>query len=276
MKTMKNENTGFVSDALKRFPAQILHMCILPIFLITFVLSYTPFWSIDFLDAGRDRHSFDITIITLICLGVICGLRVAFYFLFRNRPLKKDLYIAWCLGEILISSQFAALFMYLTYHGELPFFNVLSKCILLIGLSFIFPYLILYLAISLHGERSRKEETADESSLIRFHDESQKLKFVIAAQAVLYIESEENYVRIHYLEGEKISNYVLRSTMKKVEMLCLKHGLVRCHRSYLVNPAHIKILRKDKEGLIIAELDIQTPPIPVSKTYYDKVSALLV
>ena len=273
---MKNENTAYVSEELKKFPAQILHMCILPAFLITFILSYTPFGSIGFLDAGRDRHAFDITIITAICLLIIGGLRVAFYFIFRRRSLKKELYLAWCLGEILIVALFAALFMTLVYKGEFSYFHVLGKCFALLGLTLVFPYLILYLAVTLHGARDSETDVAHDAPLIRFHDESKKLKFVIAAPAVLYIEAEENYVRIHYVENGRTGSYVLRSTMKRVEEVCVKHGLVRCHRSYLVNPEHIKMLRKDKDGLIVAELDSQTQSIPVSKTYYDKVLGLLV
>ena len=63
---------------------------------------------------------------------------------------------------------------------------------------------------------------------------------------------------------------------KKIrDELVSRYGLVRSHRSYIVNPAHVKILRKDKEGVILAELDAGTKEIPVSKKFYDRLSSIL-
>ena len=48
------------------------------------------------------------------------------------------------------------------------------------------------------------------------------------------------------------------------------------HRSYLINPVHVKVLRKDKEGVVYAELDApEVQHIPVTKRYYASVSSLL-
>ena len=64
--------------------------------------------------------------------------------------------------------------------------------------------------------------------------------------------------------------------MRGIEELMAKHGIVRCHRSYFVNPRHVKVLRRDKEGMIQAELDVAAiKPVPVSPTYYDQLSKML-
>ena len=81
---------------------------------------------------------------------------------------------------------------------------------------------------------------------------------------------------LNYLEHSKARNYVLRSSMKALEEVCLENGLVRCHRSYFVNPQHIKTLRKEQEGVVYAELDAsELQHVPVSKRYMDALSALL-
>ena len=60
--------------------------------------------------------------------------------------------------------------------------------------------------------------------------------------------------------------------MKSIEDICTGNGILRCHRSYFVNPAHIKALRKDKENIIVAEMDTNDNTlIPISKTYYDDI-----
>jgi DNA-binding LytR/AlgR family response regulator len=95
-------------------------------------------------------------------------------------------------------------------------------------------------------------------------------------EAILYISAEENYVNIYYTDNGRVKSYVLRSSMKALDELCQDHGLIRCHRSYYINPAHVKVLRKDREGLVHAELDVtDVMDIPVTKRYYDRLSELL-
>ena len=64
--------------------------------------------------------------------------------------------------------------------------------------------------------------------------------------------------------------------MKSIDEICQENGLVRCHRSYYINPSYVKVLRKDKEGVILAEIDsTNNIRIPVSKTYYNHLAELL-
>ena len=64
--------------------------------------------------------------------------------------------------------------------------------------------------------------------------------------------------------------------MKSIDEICQDNGLVRCHRSYYINPSHVKVLRKDKEGVILAEIEsTNNIRIPVSKTYYNHLAELL-
>jgi DNA-binding LytR/AlgR family response regulator len=78
------------------------------------------------------------------------------------------------------------------------------------------------------------------------------------------------------MEGEKIKEYSLRQSMRGIEELMAKHGIIRRQRSYFVNPNHVKVLRRDKEGFIQAELDVSdSKPVPVSPKYYEHLSELL-
>ena len=111
---------------------------------------------------------------------------------------------------------------------------------------------------------------------MRFYDSTHNLKIVLMPQSVLYIAAEENYVVIYYNENERMREYVLRSSMKAIDELCQENGLVRCHRSYYINPAHVKVLRKDKDGVMYAEINADDfRRIPVSKTYYGRLSEML-
>ena len=121
-----------------------------------------------------------------------------------------------------------------------------------------------------------EQDNVFDDSLMRFYDNTQKLKLMIASSAVLYIEAAENYVHVRYIEGDHLKDFPLRASMKSLEELMQKHGLVRCQRSYYINPQHIKVLRRDKEGMISAELDIPNQKsIPVSPKYYDSLAKWL-
>ncbi len=78
------------------------------------------------------------------------------------------------------------------------------------------------------------------------------------------------------MEGERPKEYSLRQSMRGIEDLMEKHSIIRCQRSYFVNPRHVTVLRRDKEGMIQAELDITgSRPVPVSPKYYEELSKML-
>ena len=93
---------------------------------------------------------------------------------------------------------------------------------------------------------------------------------------MLFIEAEENYVHIVHLDYGRVKDFTLRSSMRALEEMLSRHGLVRCHRSYFVNSSHVDLVKKDANGFALAQLDREgLKPIPVSKRYYDSLTALL-
>jgi DNA-binding LytR/AlgR family response regulator len=64
--------------------------------------------------------------------------------------------------------------------------------------------------------------------------------------------------------------------MKGLEETRANRGLVRCHRSYFINPAYIKIIHRDSAGIIAAELKQDNhESIPISRKYQDAITRLL-
>ena len=93
------------------------------------------------------------------------------------------------------------------------------------------------------------------------------LKFSIKKENLLYLESAENYVNICYLNKGKVSKYLLRDTLKKIEESFSGTEIIRCHRSYMVNFEKVKVIRKDRDGLKLEFDNPSVTDIPVSKTY---------
>ncbi|HQH41800.1 MAG TPA: LytTR family DNA-binding domain-containing protein, partial [Bacteroidales bacterium] len=76
---------------------------------------------------------------------------------------------------------------------------------------------------------------------------------------------------IHYLDHGRRQKYVVRNTIKNIETVLRNKGIIRCHRSYMVNFERVKIMRKERDGLV---LDLDVPEkltLPVSKTYVDQI-----
>ena len=267
-----------IPKKLLSVPSLLAHVLVIPAFLLFFVLIYSPEWIVAMLDMGAGRHTFNLLMVMCIVLGVLCASRIPVTCVRKYLTNFTWLrYVLWCLAEVAAMSAFVALYLTLSAHqwqpdGGASYFATLGWSAALVGSIVLYPYLLLNF---LFATMERPEELSEEE-LVRLHDNLQQLKLVVAASAILYIEAATNYVIIKYLEGERVKDYQLRNTMKTLEPILLKHGIIRCQRSFFVNPKHVTALRKDKEGLIAAELDVQSMrSIPVSPNYYDNLSKLL-
>jgi len=84
---------------------------------------------------------------------------------------------------------------------------------------------------------------------------------------ILYIEAADNYMDVYYLEENKVSHKLLRSTIKQIEEQLKSYpSFVRCHRAYIVNIDQITNIEGNAQGY---KLKLQNTPkeIPVSRTY---------
>lgn len=111
--------------------------------------------------------------------------------------------------------------------------------------------------------------------MINLHDNNGTLRLSINTDALYYLESEDNYIKVYYKHKERILSYMLRCRTRSVEESLKDTSMVRCHRSYIVNINKIQLLEEDKRMHYITLNDKSISRIPVSKSYYDKVLASL-
>lgn len=263
------------ASVFRQFIPQLLHMVVLPVFFFIFVLIYRPEDATALL--GSYYYGVHITLLSCIILISTAIIRLVYYYL----PMKLNyaLYIFWCLAEMIFMSFFSALYVWLVLYPESPYFEILTSTFTLISMTLVIPYAILALSMRVWDYHIRSLNAADDNASgkrMRFYDEKHNLKIVLNSESILYISAEENYVHIWYMDNNKVRNYVLRSSMKAIEELCIDKGLVRCHRSFFVNPIHVKVLRKEHEGVVFAELDANdVRHIPVTKRHYERLAELL-
>jgi len=87
---------------------------------------------------------------------------------------------------------------------------------------------------------------------------------------LLYIQSADNYIDIYYLQGNSVKHHLLRNTLAKIEKQVNYLGIIRCHRSYMVNLHHISFVMRATNSLRL-ELPQHVIDIPVSRKYRDTV-----
>lgn len=260
-----------------RYTAHVIYIVLMPAFFVGFSLLYDPFDILGFYCQGGFSHSFHIVMLACIILLSLVLTRLGLCILLRSKGLKGWQYALWCIGEMFMASCFAALYTTL-FDSSLMFFQSLGICMKFIFLTLVYPYVFLTLLQALRNRNEELEvkETATDDSLVKFRDEHQRLKLTIDRSAVLCIKSEYNYLEISYLDGSKVKKYLLRNSMKSQEANAAGNGFIRCHRSYFVNPKHIKMLSKDKNGVYSAVLDTEDAvSVPVSRQYYQALSEAL-
>ena len=254
----------------------LLHSFIVPLFVLVFTIYYRPYSTYELLQMENASFTFNVTILFCIALVSVSITRSWLYLIGRYKNVTRPFYALWCLGEIIVAAMFMSLYVVLMSKGQLQYFETAGQLMVKMLSTCVYPYGFLWLGLELYAKNNEEPVQADENSLIRFYDEYKKLRLVIAPEAVLFIRSEDNYVQIHYMDQGRTKKFVLRSSMRALEEILSKHGLVRCHRSYFINPAFIKIVHRDNAGLIVAELKQDGfESIPISRKYQDEITRLL-
>ena len=258
-------------------PVITLFFIVVPVFYFLFVVWAEPFGMDEFLSLGKDRYTFNLIITTVILLGVMSLSRMLLFILRRVIDLNWPLYIFWCVGEIVFAGFMFSILLGIGWAGEKTYLNVLTQCVMSLAGILVYPMTILTMAVQMYVMHKRAIGPApDDKTLVRFHDSEKRLKLIVSSDAIYYIEAKENYVHIIHQDGLRIKDFGLRSSMTALEDLLSSHGLVRCHRSFFVNPRHVELVRKDASGYALAQLDREgLPGVPVSKTYYESLASLL-
>jgi hypothetical protein len=269
---------GTYLKSYKRFFPNLIYVLVMMACFLVCAMMYEPRPMQEILHSGEtalgkeNLFYFNVSILEAIILVVLTLTRLVFY-LMRNR-LDMNLlnYSVWCVLEIVAISVFGALYLALMDKGG--YFPFLAKTLYAMLAVLLIPAAIMTL-VSVFKEAATAEP-ADEGARLKFYDSRHQLKFITSAASILYIEANENYIIIHYQENGIEKQFQIRNSMKNIEPLCERAGFVRTHRSYIVNPVHIRMVRKDVHGLYFADLGTEKKDgIPVSKKYYDNVTAAL-
>ncbi|MBK8556820.1 MAG: LytTR family transcriptional regulator [Lewinellaceae bacterium] len=83
---------------------------------------------------------------------------------------------------------------------------------------------------------------------------------------LLYLSAADNYVLVYHQNGGKLTQTMLRGTLKKMEdALAGFPQMMRCHRTYLVNLNKVEKVSGNAQGFKLHLKDVE-PTVPVSRS----------
>lgn len=210
--------------------------------------------------------------------GLIAGfILILSQFLVRNiiriRHFSILIFGCWFLGEILVMA-ISFLFYQSPTASIGQFFKDVPDSIKYTLPGMLVPYSLALLFISQITSKMKLSELeikankpVFEHGLLDFPDEKGVVRFSVASDQILYLESADNYVIVFYLSGNKVVKQILRSSMKNIEALFINFPLRRCHRSFMVNLQKIEFVEHGKTTCFIKLSGVEKL-IPVSRKFY--------
>ena len=276
------------------------------VFSVGFMLIYQPFsLAVWFSTGDMLRFSFTILFYILAIAILVCS-RALMYAIQDRLSLTAATYVWWMMGEnLLISLLYTLITVWVFPVEDISLPEIATRALICVTLILAIPngLVSFYAAYRAkceeleatqyqlqrlgekyrilqndkeHELRAAKIHPATEPSapkMIRLYDNSGTLRLTIDIDALYYMESEDNYIKVHYKHNNKIASYMLRCRTRTVEQSLEGTSMVRCHRSYIVNIEKIRFLQEERRLHFIALDDESIKRIPVSRSYYDSVVA---
>ncbi len=251
-------------------------------FALVFINIYSPFGVNNYFKNYKLGLLLYSSLVILTGVLVVVISRIVMYQITRKGiSISLGHFLIWVAAEIVFMSLFYALYEIIILKDHRSFQDAIQASILNTSLVLLIPYSTLWLYFSwrdktqklklLYG--SHRDEPVTKS-MILFRDDKGVMRFSLKIDDLLYLKGAENYVTIYYHDQNKHASFLLRTTLKHLEEELKTMDIIRCHRSYMVNFAKVKLIEREKDGLRI-KLDC-TPVVelPVSKTYVNDVFQL--
>lgn len=250
-------------------------------FALLFINIYKPFGSKSWYDVSDFKFFLFSAPIILTGVLVVVISRIIMYYHSRKNEVSYVKYFLWVFFEILFMSLFYTIFTLSidANHGR-DIIATFKSAMVNTALVLLLPYITLWFYFGWEESKKKletieKESEDDSNSIpenILFTDDKGTLRLSVRYSDLLYIESDDNYVTIHYITGSQVKKFLLRNTLKKIEDELSDTFVTRCHRSYLVNFSRVKVMRRERDNIFL-ELDATgVDDLPVSKSYREKVA----
>jgi len=252
------------------------------IFAFLFFLFFQPF------GINNYRSDEKITLVfvaALLVFSMLIFLGIVFCeFILRpriNRESEPLPFLIWVVFEIVFICSLS--FFIYNYAGNFHDFHWGSygKHIFEMGSVLVFPILgtLFYFKhtavikdfediLSVSKEKSKLDE------IILLSGDYKKDQIALNLKSIVYIQSEDNYASLNYLENDQLKRYLIRSTLSKLDKKIHSEYMVRCNRSTIVNLFHLESSKQISNKLHL-KLNGVSSSFEVSKSHQNKLVDLV-
>lgn len=259
----------------------IIQIAFTAIFALVFIVAYRPFGYDNWYGNIGNLKLFGGTIaVVLVGMVVIILSRIYMYFFQKTHEVTLAAYIWFIVSEIILLGAFYTSLEIFILEDKRTAFSLFFNAVQNTSLILLIPYTICILFFAWNDIKRKLEQVVHQfrdptEVFIPFKDEKGTLRLTLKSMNILYLESNDNYVNIYYLDNNKKKSYLVRNSLKMLEKNLKEYPIYRCHRSYSVNIKNVKMIIKAKKGY---ELILNTEPeesLPVSKSYEKKILDLI-
>lgn len=278
-------NLTSIRRFLTRHESVLLFLALTLVFAVLLVVFGQPTSLVEYLGQQSSLTPLGQIAISFISgYGILLVSRWVLFFFGRRRELTPASMVIWIVTELIICVSVITLVLWgLSGGGTVQLASLVGALVLgMIGIVFVptvITYLIARLSETRHelqrlrqllvGQEPQKRQAADAS--VNFFAKGGRLAFSTRMGNILYIEAADNYVNIHYVNGEKEETFILFNSMKNIEKSFVGTSLMRCHRGYMVNADNVRLMRKEALGLVL-EINHCAKTIPVSKSFAEPIT----
>jgi hypothetical protein len=249
------------------------------VFALCFINIYRPFNSENWYHVSPIKYFLFSFLLVLTGILVIAFSRFLMYRFVHRYSLYYIEYALWIIAEIVVLSGFYTLYTiavndHLSWWSWEDVLEVFKNANINTVLVIVLPYAVSWLYFSYDDKKTRLRMMEQGllplpkgPTVAQFKDEKGELRFSVAFEHIIFLEAADNYVVIKYVNQGKLSEFLLRNTLKRMAEEFQNTSLRRCHRSYMVNFEHVVALRRHNDEINL-ELDVPgLKQISVSKSY---------
>lgn len=254
------------------------------IFSMVFVNIYTPFEFSTWFNSSSDTLNFLYSTCTILGgMVVLIVSRIVMYYVNKRELISMLSYVLWLAAEILTIVMLYTLVTKVLLHDQRDAYIIFRRALIFVPAILALPYLVSYLFLGLRSKDATINKLIEEGhttgqvlqhtvdDTITFNDENGKPRLTIKSGNILYLGANDNYVNIYYMDNDKVGYTMLRNNLKTLEKQLDAYGIVRCHRSYMVNLHRVTIISREKDGMYITLDSNAVSRIPISKSYSEEV-----
>ena len=256
------------------------------LFSVLFLLVSVPFSNNAWFRLGNSTFFGFTALFALLSLFILIFSRVVMYKTRHRLPMTYLGYSLWCLAEVVLIAVLYTVFTVTIARPEdqsgiAIFVHALVYAFVCLGVPYIIAGMFFTIVdqnrtIRLMNMRDVVTENAPDEvpaeEKFTLFDNNGVLKLSVSSANLYYVESDDNYIKVWYSDYKgELQTYMLRARLKTVEESFAGSDLVRCHRKFIVNMGKVKVLQKVGAVYEITLDNEAIAPIPVTKTYIEKV-----